>query len=57
MYNMLTGFEPFKWNTPSQIKDSVLFATIRFDKIEDIDLRDLNEKLLNRFVSKRITCR
>jgi serine/threonine protein kinase len=57
MYNMLTGFEPFKGNTPSQIKDSVLFATIRFDKIEDIDLRDLNEKLLNRFVSKRITCR
>ncbi len=57
MYNMLTGFEPFKGNTPSEIKDSVLFSTIRFDKIEDIDLRDLNEKLLNRFVAKRITCK
>ena len=56
MYNMLTGFEPFKGNTPSEIKDSVLFATIKFDKIEDVDLRELNEKLLNRFVSKRISC-
>ena len=56
MYNMLTGFEPFKGNTPSEIKDSVLFATIRFDKIVDVDLREINEKLLNRFVSKRITC-
>ena len=57
MYNMLTGYEPFKGNTPSQIKDSVLFATIKFEKIEDNDLRELNEKLLNRFVAKRITCK
>ena len=55
MYNMLTGYEPFKGNTPSEIKDSVLYAKIKFEKIEDIDLRDLCEKLLNRFVSKRIT--
>ena len=54
MYNMLTGYEPFKGNTPSEIKDSVLYAKIKFEKIEDIDLRDLCEKLLNRFVSKRI---
>ena len=54
---MLTGYEPFKGNTPSEIKDSVLFATIKFEKIEDNDLRELNEKLLNRFVSKRITCK
>ena len=57
MYNMLTGFEPFKGDTPSQIKDSVLYATIKFDKIEDVDLRDICSKLLNRFVSKRITCK
>ena len=57
MYNMLTGYEPFKGNTPSQLKDSILFATVKFDKIEDNDLRELNEKLLNRFVSKRITCK
>ena len=57
MYNMLTGYEPFKGNTPSEIKDSVLYATIKFEKIEDVDLREICEKLLNRFVAKRITCK
>lgn len=55
MYNMLTGYEPFKGNTPSEIKDSVLYATIKFEKIDDVDLRDICQKLLNRFVVKRIT--
>ena len=57
MYNMLTGFEPFKGNTPSEIKDNVLYATIKFDKIEDVDLRDICKLLMNRFVAKRITCK
>ena len=57
MFNMLTGFEPFKGETPSEIKDSVLYATIKFDKIEDVDLREICSKLLNRFVAKRITCK
>ena len=57
MYNMLTGYEPFKGNTPSEIKDSVLYSTIKFDKIEDVDLREICQKLLNRFVAKRITCK
>ena len=57
MYNMLTGFEPFKGETPSEIKDSVLYATIKFDKIEDVELREICSKLLNRFVAKRITCK
>ena len=39
MYNMLTGFEPFKGESPSEIKDSVLFGDIKFDVIEDVDLR------------------
>ena len=41
MYNMLTGYEPFKGNTPSEIKDSVLYAAIKFEKIEDVDLREI----------------
>ena len=57
MFNMLTGFEPFKGETSSEIKDSVLYATIKFDKIEDVDLREICSKLLNRFVAKRITCK
>ena len=51
---MLTGFEPFRGETPSEIKDSVLFGQIRFEEIEDIELRDINKKLLNRYVSNRM---
>ena len=29
----------------------------KFDKIEDVDLREICSKLLNRFVAKRITCK
>ena len=57
MYNMLTGFEPFRGESPSEIKDNIIFAEIKFDAIEDIDLRELNKQLLNRYVSKRITCK
>ena len=57
MYNMLTGFEPFKGETPSQLKDNILFSTIHFDVIEDDELREINKQLLNRFVAKRITCK
>ena len=57
MYNMLTGYEPFKGSKPSEIIDSVLYSKINFEKIEDVDLREICEKLLNRFVSKRITCK
>ena len=57
MYNMLTGYEPFKGNTPSEIKDSILYAAIKFEKIEDVDLREICEQLLNRFVAKRITAK
>ena len=55
MYNMLTGFEPFKGETPSEIKDSVLYHQIRFEVIEDIELREINKKLLNRYVARRIS--
>ena len=54
MYNMLTGFEPFRGESPSEIKDSVLFSKIRFEEIEDIELRDINKKLLNRYVANRM---
>ena len=54
MYNMLTGFEPFRGETPEEIKDSILFSQIRFEVIEDVDLREINKKLLNRYVANRI---
>ena len=55
MYNMLTGFEPFRGETPSEIKDSVLFGQIKFEEIQDDELRDINKKLLNRYCANRIS--
>ena len=55
MYNMLTGFEPFRGETPSEIKDSVLFGKIKFEEIQDVELRELNKKLLNRYCANRIS--
>ena len=57
MYNMLTGFEPFKGHSPSEIRESVLFSNIEFDVIKDVELREINKKLLNRYVIKRMTCK
>ena len=57
LYNMLSGYEPFKGESPSEIKDSVLFGDINFDVIEDVELREIDKQLLNRFVAKRITCK
>ena len=57
MYSMLTGYEPFKGDNAKEIKQSILYSKIKFDKIEDNDLREINEKLLNRDENKRITCK
>lgn len=57
MFNMLTGYDPFKGKTHQEIKNSVLFSDIKFDFIEDNDLRELNKKLLNRYAAKRITAK
>ena len=57
MFNMLTGLEPFKGDNTGEIKDSVLFGNVKFNYIEDVELRELDKKLLNRYVAKRITCK
>ena len=57
MYNMLTGYEPFKGNNYKEIKKAIIYSKINFEKIEDNDLREINEKLLNRDEDKRISCK
>ena len=57
MFNMLTGFEPFIGNTPSELKDNIKFSPINFELIKNDDLRELDKKLLNRFATKRITAK
>jgi serine/threonine protein kinase len=55
MFNMLTGYEPFVGKTASQLKDSIRFSRINFDLIKNEELRELDKKLLNRFVQKRLS--
>ena len=53
MYNLLTGEEVFC--VGPQIKNNILYAHINFNKIKDVELRNLNAMLLNRDVSGRIS--
>ena len=57
MFSMLTGFEPFRRTGPYQVEDSILFAKIDFEIIQDSDLMKLNMKLLERSEINRITCK
>lgn len=54
MYTFLTGKDLFLGETPAEIRDNIKFSEINFDLIKDIELRELNKKLLDRYVAKRI---
>ena len=55
MYNMLTGCDPFNSDNDSNYRDNIKFKEINFNYIQNERLRELNKKLLNRFLAKRIS--
>ena len=59
MFNMLTGADPFisQNDSFSEYKDNIKFKEIKFEYIQNEKLRELNKKLLNRYMSKRITAK
>ena len=57
MYNMLTGADPFISSNDSDFRDNIKFKEINFNYIKNESLRELNKKLLNRFMSKRISAK
>ena len=57
MFNMLTGCDPFSGENDSDFKDNILYKEINFDIIKNEQLRNLNKKLLERYVAKRITAK
>ena len=57
MYNMLTNRDPFESKDDADYRDNIKFKKINFDLIKNKELRELNQKLLNRFVEKRITAK
>ena len=57
MYNMLTGVDPFSAKDDFDYKDNIKFKEINFNYIKDEQLRELNKKLLNRYVTNRISAK
>jgi len=57
MFNMLTGCDPFKGESYSNYRENILYKEINFNLIKNERLRDLNKKLLERYVAKRISAR
>ena len=57
MFNMLTGCDPFKGENDSNYRENILYKEINFNLIKNERLRDLNKKLLERYVAKRISAR
>ena len=57
MYNLLTGCDPFLSESDSDFRDKILFQEIDFNLIKNEKFRELNKKLLNRFVSRRISAK
>lgn len=57
MFNLLTGADPFASDNDSDYKDNIKYKNIKFDFIKNNSLRELNKKLLNRFIDRRITAK
>ena len=57
MFNMLTGCDPFKGESDSNYRENILYKEINFNLIKNERLRNLNKKLLERYVAKRISAK
>ena len=57
MFNMLTGCDPLNNESDSDYRDNILYKEINFNLIKNEKLRILNRKLLERYVSKRISAK
>ena len=57
MYNMLTGCNPFNYNSDSDFKSEFLNTIIDFNLIKNERLRELNKKLLEKNYNKRISAK
>ena len=54
LFNMMTGYEPFRGESRSELDDEIKFKQINFELLENDQLRELCEKLLTRNVKERI---
>ena len=55
LFNMMTGYEPFKGESLNSLRNDIKFKKINFEYIHDNKLRSLIEKMLEKKISKRIS--
>lgn len=55
LFNMLTGYEPFRGERKSELNDQIKYKRINFDIIDDEPMRNLCKKLLERNTKFRYT--
>ena len=55
LFNMITGYEPFKGESLNSLRNDIKFNKINFEYIHDNKLRSLIEKMLEKKISKRIS--
>ena len=54
---MMTGYEPFRGESRSELDDEIKFKQINFELIENDQLREFCQKLLTRNVKERISAK
>ena len=57
LFNMLTGFEPFKGRNEAELENEIKCKEIDFEIIENEDMRNLCKKMLNRIEYERINAK
>ena len=57
LFNMLTGFEPFKGKNDIELENEIKCKEIDFDLIENEDMKNLCKKMLNRVDYNRINAK
>ena len=57
LFNMLTGYEPFKSDNYSILEHEIKYKKINFEIIDDEQLRNLIKKMMERDIKKRINAK
>ena len=57
IFNMLTGYEPFKSDNTSLLKEEIKFKKLNFNIIEDEQMRNLIKRMMERDMNKRINAK
>ena len=57
LFNMLTGYEPFRGESKSELNDQIQYKRVNFSMIENDAMRELVKKMLERNVKMRVSAK